>query len=107
MSLFRYYLSGPKAGTKVFADNLVGIPDNISPASSGGYWVGSGASRHSGYFVFLHFLARWPRLKNIVAKVSLSQTYNIVLFCLLIAAASDRDFVSLHSQDWADLSSKF
>ena len=64
----RYYLSGPKAGTTdIFADNLIGIPDNISPASSGGYWVGAAASRHTGVF---DSFSQYPWLRNIFAKVN-------------------------------------
>ena len=45
---FRYNLNGPKAGsTDVFVDNLPGIPDNISPSLSGGYWVGIGLVRNT------------------------------------------------------------
>ena len=63
-------MSGSKAGTSdIFADNLVGLPDNISPASSGGYWVAMGASRHSG---LLDMLYRNPWIRNLVAKVRIS-----------------------------------
>ena len=63
----RYYLSGPKAGTTdIFADNLLGLPDNITPARSGGYWVGCGASRHTG---LMDYLGRSPWLKNLITKV--------------------------------------
>ena len=43
---YRYYLSGSKAGeTDYFAENLPGLPDNISPSSTGKYWVGIGLVR--------------------------------------------------------------
>ena len=48
MVFCRYYLDGPSAGkTDVFVDNLPGAPDNISPSSSGGYWVGIAVVRTS------------------------------------------------------------
>jgi len=36
----RYWLTGPHAGSHdLFADNLPGFPDNLTPAADGTYWV--------------------------------------------------------------------
>ena len=67
MLIFRYYLSGGRAGTSdTFADNLIGLPDNISPASSGGYWVAFASSRHNG---FIDMFFRNPWYRSLLAKV--------------------------------------
>eukprot|EP00731_Ephydatia_muelleri_P022650 Em0015g233a len=63
----RYYLKGPKAGTvDTFAQNLPGLPDNITPSSRGGYWVGFGALRDNGV---LDMMAGLPWLRALVYKV--------------------------------------
>lgn len=50
----------------VFADNLPGAPDNISPSSSGGYWVGIAIVRYP----LTDLLAdRFTFLRNLIAKV--------------------------------------
>ena len=65
----RYYLKGPKAGTvDTFAQNLPGLPDNITPSSRGGYWVGFGALRDNGV---LDMMAGLPWLRALVYKVQL------------------------------------
>lgn len=64
---FRYYLKGSKAGTvDIFADNLPGLPDNITPSSGGGYWVGLGAVRDNG---LLDMLVERPWLRLLGYKV--------------------------------------
>ncbi len=46
--LTRYWLDGPKAGTAdVFADNLPGIPDNMSTGSDGLLWVALSTPRNA------------------------------------------------------------
>eukprot|EP00731_Ephydatia_muelleri_P022648 Em0015g231a len=65
----RYYLKGPKAGTvDTFAQNLPGLPDNITPSSRGGYWVGFGALRDNGV---LDMMAGLPWLRALVYKSKL------------------------------------
>ena len=67
--LLRYHLTGKKAGTTdTFSENLPGIPDNISPSSSGGYWVGFAVVRASDV---VDALALFPTLRSVIAKVSL------------------------------------
>ena len=63
----RYHLGGEKAGkVEVFAENLIGWPDNISPSSSGGYWVGIGLIRTP----FVNYFAdRFVFFRSFLAKV--------------------------------------
>ena len=78
-SLLRYYLSGPKAGTMdVFVENLPGLPDNISPSASGGYWVGFAIARHTPP---VEILTELPILRTLIAKVRDLQleNYNCVI----------------------------
>lgn len=64
---FRYYLDGPRAGTTdVFADNLRGTPDNISPSSSGGYWIGIAVVRYALIELMANKLSF---MRNIIVKV--------------------------------------
>ena len=74
---YRYYLDGPRAGTTdVFADNLRGTPDNISPSSSGGYWIGIAIVRYA----LMDLMAdKLSFMRNIIAKV-----YNKNLFSLAL-----------------------
>lgn len=68
---------GQKAGTTdTFSDNLPGIPDNISPSSSGGYWVGFAFVRVSDV---LDTLTMLPAIRSVIAKVS--------LFCIISTPA--------------------
>ncbi|XP_062912400.1 adipocyte plasma membrane-associated protein [Mobula hypostoma] len=66
----RYHISGlRKGGHDIFFDNLPGLPDNIRPSSSGGYWVGIAALRPNPGFSVLDFLAPRPWLKNLILKL--------------------------------------
>lgn len=49
----------------MFADEMPGLPDNITPSISGGFWVGSGHVRTS----IDNTLSRYPMIRNIMAKV--------------------------------------
>lgn len=70
---FRYYLTGRKAGTTdIFADNLPGLPDNISPSISGGYWVGFAVTRKTG---LLDVFATMPFVRQLIAKVCYSLVF--------------------------------
>ncbi len=71
MLVFRYYIDGPDAGVlEVFADNLPGAPDNITPSSTGGYWVGLAfVGGRRGSLPLFDFLATKPWLRNLIAKV--------------------------------------
>ena len=64
----RYHLAGPDTGrVEVFADEMPGVPDNISPSSSGGFWIG---------FAFLRtnitsVLGKYTSIRNLIVKVRL------------------------------------
>ena len=76
----RYNLKGPKAGTlEVINDNLPGLPDNIRPSSSGGYWVGLALTRVQGRFSIMDFCAEKPWLRSLVMKVRLAVQKNMVM----------------------------
>jgi sugar lactone lactonase YvrE len=62
----RYWLTGPKAGTHdVFADNLPGFPDNLTPVGDGTYWAALYQPRNST----LDRLQNHPFLKAQMAKL--------------------------------------
>lgn len=65
--LWRYWLVGPKAGTKeVFTDSLPGFPDNVRYSKSRHvFWVAIGSRRNA----LLDALAHWPRLRKLVARL--------------------------------------
>ena len=50
----------------MFIEKLPGLPDNVSPSSSGGYWVGFAVTRESG---ISDFLGHYPLLRTIIVKV--------------------------------------
>ena len=50
----------------MFAQNLPGLPDNIRLSSRGGYWVGLALSRTE----MIDLLAKYPRAKNVILKVT-------------------------------------
>ena len=62
----RYWLTGPKAGRHdIFADNLPGFPDNLTPVADGTYWVALYQPRNPN----LDRLQRHPFLKAQLAKL--------------------------------------
>ncbi|XP_069787973.1 adipocyte plasma membrane-associated protein [Narcine bancroftii] len=71
----RYHISGlRKGGHDIFFDNLPGLPDNIRPSSSGGYWVGMATLRPNPGFSVMDFLAPRPWLKNLIFKLFNQET---------------------------------
>lgn len=73
----RYYIKGTKAGrTEVFADNLPGLPDNIQPASKGGYWVAFPLLRPGNPF---DFFAENAWLRRFLVPVGLYAMSHITL----------------------------
>ena len=52
--------------------NLPGMPDNIRPSATGGYWVALHRPRHSQIFNMVDFLGNKPWLRNFVTKVCMS-----------------------------------
>lgn len=68
--IMRYHLSGPNKGqTDVFADNLPGWPDNIRQSGRGTYWVGLASVRRADKFSFLDWVAPWPSIRALIAKL--------------------------------------
>eukprot|EP00057_Strongylocentrotus_purpuratus_P014632 XP_011669106.1 PREDICTED: adipocyte plasma membrane-associated protein [Strongylocentrotus purpuratus] len=66
----KYYVKGPKKGkTEIFADNLPGMPDNISPSRDGGYWVGFALANSRMGPMKMDVVAPLPWLRKIVAKL--------------------------------------
>ncbi|WP_211315750.1 SMP-30/gluconolactonase/LRE family protein [Isoalcanivorax indicus] len=63
----RYWLDGPRAGTRdLFAENLPGFPDNISARPDGsGYWVALPSRRNPQ----LDAISHSPRLRNLTARL--------------------------------------
>ncbi|XP_071511647.1 adipocyte plasma membrane-associated protein-like [Diadema antillarum] len=67
--ILKYFLTGPKTGsTEVFIDNLPGMPDNIRPSRSGGYWVGLAFASSRQGLITMDLLAPLPWLRNIIVK---------------------------------------
>lgn len=81
----RYYLDGPRAGTTdVFADNLRGTPDNISPSSSGGYWIGIAVVRYA----LIELMAdKLSFMRNVIVKVITLLTLVDTLILVPVVAA--------------------
>ncbi|XP_033127979.1 adipocyte plasma membrane-associated protein-like [Anneissia japonica] len=69
--ILKYYLKGKKAGyTESFIANLPGMPDNLSPSSSGGFWIGLAfPGGRLGSMPVFDFLFKHPWIRNIIAKV--------------------------------------
>ncbi|XP_054763494.2 adipocyte plasma membrane-associated protein-like [Lytechinus pictus] len=66
----KYYVKGPKKGkTEIFANNLPGMPDNISPSRNGGYWVGFALANSRMGPMKMDVVASRPWLRKIVAKL--------------------------------------
>lgn len=64
--IIRYWLSGPKAGTKeLFADRLPGFPDGISRGRNGRYWVALYSPRSS----LLDSTHPYPIIKTLLAAL--------------------------------------
>jgi sugar lactone lactonase YvrE len=65
--LWRVWLEGPKAGTReLFTDSLPGFPDNVRYSKARGvFWVAIGSPRKPE----LDALARWPRVRKLVAML--------------------------------------
>ncbi|XP_071832561.1 adipocyte plasma membrane-associated protein-like isoform X2 [Apostichopus japonicus] len=69
--ILKYYIQGDKAGNKeIFVDNLPGLPDNIRPSKSGGYWVGIHfAALRNGPYPIADFLGMRPMLRKQLMKL--------------------------------------
>lgn len=70
-SALRFWLKGPKAGTReTVLDNMVGYPDNIRLSDRGTFLVGITTPRFRKLLPpFLDLIAPYPALKRALAKV--------------------------------------
>lgn len=66
----RYYLKGPKKGTRdIFIDGLPGLPDNINSDGQGGYFFPLIAPRDEYTPVPSQVLGSFPLFRKLVARV--------------------------------------
>ncbi|KAF7657530.1 hypothetical protein LDENG_00025590 [Lucifuga dentata] len=79
--ILRFWLKGPKAGTKeIILDNMIGYPDNIRLSSHGTFLVGITTPRFRKFIPpFLDLIAPYPAVKRFLAKVIPLSCYNILL----------------------------
>lgn len=62
----RYWLRGPKVGTvETLVDGLPGFPGDVSASEGGRYWLSLLAPRNR----LIDDLARWPKLRTVLARV--------------------------------------
>jgi sugar lactone lactonase YvrE len=67
--IIRYWLRGPKAGTRdIFADNLPGFPDGISANRKGTFWLALFTVRNP----LMDTIHPYPFLKTLLAKLPAS-----------------------------------
>lgn len=65
----RYYFAGEREGTvEVFSENLPSWPDNMSPSSTGGFWVGTAITRSP---VLNYFAGNMVSFRSFLAKVTI------------------------------------
>ena len=65
-SIHRYWLAGPKAGTRdMFIENLPGFPDNISSNGKGKFWLALFTVRNG----MLDTLHKYPKIKSLLSKL--------------------------------------
>ncbi len=75
----RYHIESGEVD--VFAENLPGLPDNISPSASGGYWVAIAFPRQ---FKLFDSLTEWPSVRTFIAKVSSASVHFVCLLSALL-----------------------
>ncbi|XP_035282425.1 adipocyte plasma membrane-associated protein [Anguilla anguilla] len=80
--ILRYWLKGPKAGTKeVLLNNMPGYPDNIRASDRGTFLVGITTIRFPGRLLppFLDLIGPYPVIKRFMTKVVPLSWYSILL----------------------------
>ncbi|XP_031676690.1 adipocyte plasma membrane-associated protein [Oncorhynchus kisutch] len=79
--ILRYWLKGPKAGTKeVIMNNMPGYPDNIRLSDRGTFLVGLTTTRFRKLMPpFLDLIGPYPAVKRFLAKVVPLSWYNMLL----------------------------
>ncbi|XP_029604259.1 adipocyte plasma membrane-associated protein isoform X3 [Salmo trutta] len=108
--VLRYWLKGPKAGTKeVILNNMPGYPDNIRLSDRGTFLVGLTTTRFRKLVPpFLDLIGPYPAVKRFLAKVVPLSWYNMLLprYGLVLELDAEGEVVgSLHdptgSLTWA------
>uniref|UniRef100_A0A8C5GMY4 Adipocyte plasma membrane-associated protein-like n=2 Tax=Gouania willdenowi TaxID=441366 RepID=A0A8C5GMY4_GOUWI len=102
--ILRFWLKGPKAGTKeVVLDNMIGYPDNIRLSDHGTFLVGITTPRFRKFLPpFLDMIAPYPAVKRFVAKVVPLSWYNLLLprYALVLELGLDGDIIgTLHDPE--------
>ncbi|XP_037317907.2 adipocyte plasma membrane-associated protein [Pungitius pungitius] len=103
--VLRYWLKGPKAGTKeVAVDNMIGYPDNIRLSDRGTFLVGMTTTRfRKATPPFLDLIAPYPALKRFLAKVVPLRWYDVLLprYALVVELGADGGVVvaTLHDPE--------
>ncbi|XP_035476670.2 adipocyte plasma membrane-associated protein [Scophthalmus maximus] len=102
--ILRFWLKGPKAGTKeVVMDNMIGYPDNIRLSDRGTFLVGVTTPRFRKLTPpFLDLIAPYPAVKRLLAKVIPLSWYNVLLprYALVLELGSDGELVgTLHDPE--------
>ncbi|KAK5895864.1 hypothetical protein CgunFtcFv8_009521 [Champsocephalus gunnari] len=91
--ILRFWLKGPKAGTKeVVMDNMIGYPDNIRRSDHGTFLVGITTPRFRKITPpFLDMIAPYPAVKRFLAKVIPLSWYRVLLprYALVLELGSD------------------
>ncbi|XP_017267188.2 adipocyte plasma membrane-associated protein [Kryptolebias marmoratus] len=99
--ILRYWLKGPKAGTKeVVLDNMIGYPDNIRLSDHGTFLVGMTTPRFQKVLPpFLDLVAPYPAVKRLLVKIIPLSWFNILLpyYGLVLELGLDGEIVgTLH-----------
>nr|XP_043872431.1 adipocyte plasma membrane-associated protein [Solea senegalensis]XP_043872432.1 adipocyte plasma membrane-associated protein [Solea senegalensis] len=102
--VLRFWLKGPKAGTKeVVMDNMIGYPDNIRLSDHGTFLVGITTPRFRRFLPpFLDMIAPYPAVKRFLAKVIPLTWYNLLLprYALVLELGLDGELVgTLHDPE--------
>ncbi|XP_029351187.1 adipocyte plasma membrane-associated protein [Echeneis naucrates] len=102
--ILRFWLKGPKAGTKeVVMDNMIGYPDNIRLSDHATFLVGITTTRFRKLTPpFLDMIAPYPAVKRFLAKVIPQSWYNVLLprYALVLELGLDGELVgTLHDPE--------
>ncbi|XP_057710732.1 adipocyte plasma membrane-associated protein isoform X1 [Corythoichthys intestinalis] len=102
--ILKFWLRGPKAGTKeIVTDNMIGYPDNIRLSSRGTFLVGVTTPRLRAFLPpFLDCLAPYPAVKRFLAKVVPLRWYDALLprYAMVLELDGDgRTLGSMHDPE--------
>ncbi|XP_048011509.1 adipocyte plasma membrane-associated protein isoform X1 [Megalobrama amblycephala] len=109
--IIKFWLKGPKAGTReIVLNNMIGYPDNIRLSDRGTFLVGISTVRFRGRLFppFLDLIGPYPTLKRFIVKLIPLSWYNALLpkYGLILELGPDGEVIdSLHdptgSLTWA------